>query len=164
MPPTPPPISRFLRVRHDRFLFAGFWNCASACALELLPRPDGRVVVIATELADNPGTSITNAAEILATEVCRRFRIPPERLVWIEHYAYSPESAIPRTFDLVTFHPRRPAQKSPLTSAALGSTMETGDAAMEKLFANPIWHRMLDKDWKALGLHSRTASHHIKER
>ena len=158
--PTPPPIARFQRVRVDRFPFAGFWNYASACALELLPRPDGRVVVIASELADNPGTSVTNAAELLATDVCRRFGIAPDRLVWIEHYEYGRDAGIPRTFDLVTFHPPRPARQAPPASAALGTTMERGDAAIEKLFANPTWHRMQAQDWEALGLPTRPAVHY----
>lgn len=43
-------------------------------------------MVIATELSDNPGVSVTNFAEGLATLVCRRFSIDPEKLIWIEHY------------------------------------------------------------------------------
>src|SRR5687767_704206 len=44
------------------------------------------VVVIATELDDNPGASITNAAEECAAQVCHRCRIHPSRLIWVEHY------------------------------------------------------------------------------
>ena len=43
-------------------------------------------VVVCSEIAENPGPSITNAAETLAGLVCDRFAIPKEKLIWIEHY------------------------------------------------------------------------------
>jgi hypothetical protein len=46
---------------------------------------EGVPVVIATELPDNPGMSITNAAERIAGEVISFHRLPAP-LVWIEHY------------------------------------------------------------------------------
>lgn len=61
-------------------------------------------VVICTELANNPGMSITNAAERIAGEVISFHRLPTP-LVWIEHFEDgargTPED--PQTFDLVTF-------------------------------------------------------------
>lgn len=61
-------------------------------------------VVVCTEPPDNPGTSITNAAERIAAEVISAHRLPTP-LVWIEHYEEgargTPED--PATFDLVTF-------------------------------------------------------------
>ena len=61
-------------------------------------------VVICTELRDNPGQSVTNAAERIAAEVMSFHRLPTP-LVWIEHYEDgargTPED--PHTFDLVTF-------------------------------------------------------------
>ncbi len=48
--------------------------------------------------------SVTNAAEVIATEVVRRFSIDPARMLFVEHY---PESQRPKpygeSFDLVTF-------------------------------------------------------------
>jgi hypothetical protein len=38
------------------------------------------------EAPANPGRSATNAAEMIATQVCERFEIPRARLVWLEHY------------------------------------------------------------------------------
>jgi hypothetical protein len=76
-------------------------------------------VVICTELSDNPGMSITNAAERIAAEVLANHpgvfdpfaiaAIPgieyDKPLVWIEHYEDgargTPED--PHTFDLVEF-------------------------------------------------------------
>lgn len=79
-----------MRERVARFKFAGLFGLPAACALERIDVPDGRVVVIATELPDNPGVSITNFAEELATIACLRFGIETERLVWIEHYPPDP--------------------------------------------------------------------------
>lgn len=57
--------------------------------------------VIATELPDNEGMSITNAAEEVAMQVCQFYEIPIAQLVWIEHY---PQRAdIDETFDAVDF-------------------------------------------------------------
>lgn len=66
-------------------------------------------VVIVDELPDNPGMSVTNYAENLATEIARQYGIEPGRLVWIEYY---PQREPPiwndpvldaETFDLATF-------------------------------------------------------------
>ena len=59
--------------------------------------------MICTELQDNPGMSVTNAAERIAGEVISFHWLP--KPVWIEHYQDgargTPED--PHTFDLVTF-------------------------------------------------------------
>ena len=57
--------------------------------------------VIATELPDNPGMSLTNAAASAAMQVCQYYEIPLEELVWIEHYPEEPTHE--EAFDLVHF-------------------------------------------------------------
>ncbi len=60
-------------------------------------------VVVCSELPNNPGMSITNAAERIAAEVIGGHRLSTP-LVWIEHYP--PEARRPgaeETFDLVLF-------------------------------------------------------------
>jgi hypothetical protein len=61
-------------------------------------------VVICSELLNNPGQSVTNAAEQIAAEVISYYRLQTP-LVWIEHYEDgargTPED--PHTFDLVIF-------------------------------------------------------------
>src|SRR6266567_3180108 len=64
--------------------FLGFWDYPSTCRIRVF-KEDDRRVVIATELPDNPGTSITNAAEMIATELWRRVGRLCE-YTWIEHY------------------------------------------------------------------------------
>lgn len=44
-------------------------------------------LVIATDLGDeNPGPSVTNAAELVAEAVCERFSLSPSEVTFIEHY------------------------------------------------------------------------------
>ena len=78
------------------YQYKGLWGCNCICYLEVQDH-----LVIATELDQNQGTSITNFAEHLATQVCEQFNIPKNQLVWIEHYPdnhYRSEE-----YDLVTF-------------------------------------------------------------
>ena len=64
--------------------------------------------VIATELATNPGMSITNAAEVLASKIAKQFHLNPKTTRFIEHYgqeSYDYEEGRKRadTYDEVTF-------------------------------------------------------------
>jgi hypothetical protein len=61
-------------------------------------------VVICTELPNNSGMSITNAAEQIAAEVIMGHRLPTP-LVWIEHYEDGAGGMLEdrATFDLVLF-------------------------------------------------------------
>ena len=85
-----------------RYDYRGFWNCDSRCDIEAHRRSDGRYVFVATELPDNPGTSVTNFAEHLATTMRRQYGLKPDQVIWIEHY---PEAKGRRKedFDLVQF-------------------------------------------------------------
>ena len=67
------------------------------------PRRDAPVVVC-TELANNPGRSVTNVAEQIAAEVIAGFALPVP-VVWVEHYEDGARGTLmdPETFDLVTF-------------------------------------------------------------
>ena len=56
------------------------------CLIERVHIPDGRIVVAAIAIAGNPGNSITNCVEELCLQVCQRFQLPSNRLVWLEHY------------------------------------------------------------------------------
>lgn len=94
----------FLHDLHESvFTYTGFHNAPSRCYLQWIARPqhipagpaqpDDSVIVIATELAENPGTSVTNRAERLANQVCREMEVAPERLIWIEHYLGNPHAS-----------------------------------------------------------------------
>ena len=65
------------------YVFGGLHGFKSACSLVV---DRSRNLVIATEIADNPGTSITNAVDLLANKVCNEFQLDKQRLTWIERY------------------------------------------------------------------------------
>lgn len=81
--------------------YKGFWSCDSKCGMKII-RDDreGQVTVSLTELPDNPGTSVTNMIEQLATMVYIKFLkdTPIERITWIEHY---PKTSSGEIFDKV---------------------------------------------------------------
>ena len=66
------------------------------------------VVIVCSEVPDNPGTSVTHMAEQIATAVWHDVAQPPlTRFLWIEHYGDRGRSngvtTRTETFDLVTF-------------------------------------------------------------
>jgi hypothetical protein len=87
-------------ISNERFIFTGLNGCESFCKL-LIFDWFGVKVVIVTALDDNSGTSVTNAAELLATAVCAKYELQVERMMWIEHY---PKCFLRgETFDRVEF-------------------------------------------------------------
>ena len=126
-------ISRYERIVIDQFHFRGLGGDEAWCALEILRAVDGRRVVIATEVDDNPGTSVLTACEFLAQAVCEHFSIDPVELVWIEHYGGVTQHR-PVTYNRVVFKVR---------------------PAAEVIFADPHWTPMRDQDWSGLGLEPR---------
>jgi hypothetical protein len=60
-------------------------------------------VVICSEVPNNPGQSVTGAAERIAAEVIRKHPHLPTPLVWIEHRPPETTDGRTETFDLVVF-------------------------------------------------------------
>lgn len=58
----------------------------SSCYVRVYELTDRMAVVVATEIAENHGPSITNSAEPLATEVVKEYDLEPERTCFVEHY------------------------------------------------------------------------------
>ena len=60
------------------------------CRLRLYTTVAGeptRYLAVATDLGDqNPGPSVTNAAELVAEAVCERFDLSPSDVTFVEHY------------------------------------------------------------------------------
>src|SRR5437660_656662 len=134
----------------ERFEYRGFHGRRGFCSLEIFPLLDGRTAVIATELKDNPGTSITNVAEHLASYVCDQLLIDPDKLMWIVHYGYGSTTGGDRTFDLVTFRRRTPERV--VWSRAVTDAKPDGWPGH---FDDPQWRAMTDADWQALGVPPR---------
>ena len=88
--------------------FRGPSGVRSACRVRLyMPSEEGEAlgdapVVIVSELANNPGTSVTNAIEQIAAEVM--VTLTPTRVpVFVEHYPPEATGGREETFDLVFF-------------------------------------------------------------
>lgn len=65
---------------------------------------DAPTVVIVTELPQNPGTSVTNAAQDIATQAYQWLERPAQGITLIEHYAQDGEERYAQErFALVTF-------------------------------------------------------------
>ena len=78
-----------------RFSYKGVLDNKGICEIERIGN-----LIIATEIDDNPGPSVTNAAEGLAKAACDFFGIDPYRLIQVESYEYDND----KTYDLVSFH------------------------------------------------------------
>ena len=73
--------------------------------------PDDALVVICSELPNNPGGSITNSAEVIAAGVIRAHELPTT-LVWIEHWPKE-TTDIEETFELVVFSSFEVVERAP---------------------------------------------------
>ena len=74
------------------------------CRIRLYLPDDDRdaVVVICTELPNNPGASVTNAVKRIAAEVIKSHRLPTP-LVWIEHHPPETTNSRSEIFEMVLF-------------------------------------------------------------
>ena len=92
----------------ERFDYEGYHKIPSFCYIDI-HKNENFTVVIATEPdydEEGAGTSVTNRAEHIATEVCKRYEIPMLKLVFIEHYDRSKfklDDEHEETWDLVSF-------------------------------------------------------------
>jgi len=109
-------------MQEQIYTYKGYHGCDSKCGLAI----NGNIVMV-TEIEDNEGTSITNMAERLATQIIREFNIRPEKLIWIEHYPERGSKYDPflESFDLVSFEWTgkeycRPSWKGITKEVALG--------------------------------------------
>ncbi len=99
----------------------GFGKWDSKCRIRIYENDDAQIVV-ATELSDNTGTSITNCCEIIAGKILADFGLDFRKFVWIEHNVsqdidrgiYEKKSQADfETFDLLGFEIE--ARPNPLT-------------------------------------------------
>jgi hypothetical protein len=86
-------------------------------------------VVLCSELPNNPGQSVTNAAEQIAAEVIRAYRLPTP-LVWVEHFPPESTNRETETFDLVIFSTYEITERAPY----LGESRYT--------IGEPTWKRL----------------------
>ena len=66
------------------FDFKGQWDVPSKCGLKTVKK-EGKTVVIVTELyQDNPGTSVTYAGYSLFKQICERYGLSANEVVYLE--------------------------------------------------------------------------------
>jgi hypothetical protein len=130
-------------MKCNRFIFdfLGLHGQRARCQLMHIDIDHFSQVIIATELPDNPGASITNTAELLATQACEHLNLTfmnAYTVTWIEHYpvrpGHSAGAIIPATYDLVVFK------------------LQAGGLERPWKFLAPTWRRMTRVEWYELGL------------
>jgi hypothetical protein len=143
--PQPLPMT----LTHDEIhAYAGYQNAPSHCHIRIFQQ-DGRTPVIsASELPDNPGTSITNLAEQLCAELIRAYFAVrfehDEPVIWIEHYQRTPDELRRRwpEFSRVTFHSQAPRRVTVAGTDRLQlgtpAWAHLSRAAVEALVGQPI--------------------------
>lgn len=90
---------------NEMYHFTGEWGVPSLCGLKVVHKKETAIILV-TEFYDvNPGTSITNWNTHLAKEICKKFRIDPNKIIFIEHTpkTSSTLSFYQETFDRVSF-------------------------------------------------------------
>lgn len=115
-----------------RYHYPGIGGRPAFCDLAFTVLPDGTAFVVCSEDLDNTGTSVTNAAETIASQLCQEQpAIDLAKLVWIERYPPrgSRHWPIPESFDLVTFRTTDPARRT---------------------VAHPAWKPLSEQDVQAL--------------
>jgi hypothetical protein len=114
--------------RPEFFAYSARNHADGVCVIERINLPDGQVVVACIQVPGNPGSSITNTVETICEQVCRRFDISPDRIVWLENYDFGPDE-----WDRVTFRA----------------------VSADGQFADPVWESMGVHDWEDLRLRPR---------
>lgn len=119
------------------------WNkVLGRCGVALRPRASGEMVVILTEQPDNPGASIINAAETIATALCQQYQLDPNRTLWVEHQADRNQANRPRDpsldeyYDQMTFQWTRGANG--WQAAEVVWSHHPGTAWLEELLGHPL--------------------------
>jgi hypothetical protein len=80
--------------RYFTHQFKGYWNAESKCYVDIFqleePTEHGHdTIVLFSALQDNQGTSITNASEIIATEMVMSYGVNIPSTLFVETYPYN---------------------------------------------------------------------------
>lgn len=94
--------------------YPGFGECESLCRIRI-NLTQTNTIAIASELPNNPGTSITNCPKSVRERAILRFGLPPST-TWIEHYPGTQtlnrkDIVLEESFSIVTFNKSGPQWK-----------------------------------------------------
>jgi len=82
-------------VNSGYFAFSGLWDIPSACGLRILKTDENYIAIVSELYKKNPGSTVTDVPVQLATQICIKFSLEPEKLIYIEH---NPETATKLSF------------------------------------------------------------------
>lgn len=82
-------------VNSEYFAFSGLWDIPSACGLRILRTDENYIAIVSELYKKNPGSTVTDVPVQLATQICLKFSLEPEKLIYIEH---NPETATKLSF------------------------------------------------------------------
>lgn len=100
------------------------------CAVEYHFTRDGRVLLVLTEIVDNPGQSLTNCIEYVARQVAEQFGGEALDFIIVEHF---PNDLGDSEWNLVEFDP----------------------PATERTAGTPRWRQITEADWALFGVRPR---------
>lgn len=98
-----------MQSRHHIVSYKTPRNAAEGlCGVSIFQAAPDMAVVVLTEFQHNPGMSVTNAVDVIATKVRRAFLggVSPENIIWIERYEYGTRAGetTGETFDFVALN------------------------------------------------------------
>jgi hypothetical protein len=117
--------------RPELFAYKAMNGCDGICRVEQCGLDNGYTLFICEDIEENPGKSTTNSIESIAFQLCKRFKVKPEKLILVEHYR---ESSISKESWLM---------------------VEFSERNMKSGFAGPTWRPMEIADWNRLGYEPR---------
>lgn len=72
------------RYYDEIFNFAGQWDMPSCCGLKIIHKQDINYIIVTELYQDNPGTSVTYAAESLYKQICEAKHLTNGKNIYIE--------------------------------------------------------------------------------
>lgn len=78
-----------MQTRHHVVSFKTSYHALGGmCGVSIFQTAPEMAVVVLSEYDENPGVSVTNAVEVIATKVKRAFlaSVPHDQIIWVERY------------------------------------------------------------------------------
>lgn len=111
------------------------------CRVQLFAASQGAVILL-TELPGNPGQTVINAAEWIATALTRQYQLDPQQTIWAEHQVdrnqanRPPDPSLDEYYDQMTFQWARGADGWQASDVAWSH--HSSAAWLEELLGQPL--------------------------
>lgn len=135
----------FIAPYQGLFDYLGVSRRGNRCGLTILPQPEGKAMVILSELTAQTSKSLTDHYLRIANEVYEQFlsHIPVQNITWIEHYnrEHHSQNAEPFAEVSLTWDPIKKAFNSsehrPCNKAMVEAMLESIELFSDELNAEP---------------------------